>query len=76
MGELTEGVNWLAVDLAPVLSFFWAGLWYSPWLFATKWMQGVNAKPDPDAENADAAACRAADWNIPVGLGCGHNCRA
>lgn len=46
MGELTEGVNWLAVGVGTVLSFLLGWLWYSPWLFATKWMQGVGAKPD------------------------------
>ena len=46
MAELTEGVNWLAVGVGTVLSFLLGWLWYSPWLFATKWMQGVGIKPD------------------------------
>ena len=46
MGELTDGVNWLAVGVGTVLSFLLGWLWYSPKLFATKWMEGVGAKPD------------------------------
>ena len=46
MSELTDGVNWLAVGVGTVLSFLLGWLWYSPKLFATKWMEGVGAKPD------------------------------
>jgi hypothetical protein len=46
MAELTEGVNWLAVAVGTVLSFLLGWLWYSPWLFANKWMEGVGIKPD------------------------------
>jgi hypothetical protein len=46
MVELTEGVNWLAVAVGTILSFLLGWLWYSPWLFANKWMEGVGIKPD------------------------------
>ena len=46
MVELIEGVNWLAVGVGTVLSFLLGWLWYSPWLFANKWMEGVGIKPD------------------------------
>jgi len=46
MIELTEGVNWLAVAVGTILSFLLGWLWYSPWLFANKWMEGVGIKPD------------------------------
>lgn len=45
MGELTDGVNWLAVGVGTVLSFLLGWLWYSPKLFATKWIEGINVKP-------------------------------
>lgn len=50
MAELTEGVNWLAVGVGTVLSFLLGWLWYSPWLFANKWMEGVGMKPDGKVE--------------------------
>ncbi len=50
MAELTEGVNWLAVGVGTVLSFLLGWLWYSPWLFANKWMEGVGMKPDGKME--------------------------
>lgn len=46
MTELTENVNWLAVVIGTVLSFILGWLWYSPKLFAKKWIEGVNAKGD------------------------------
>ena len=50
MGELTEGINLLAVMVGTVLSFILGWLWYSPLLFVKKWMEGINVKPDPDAK--------------------------
>ena len=51
MAELTEGVNWLAVGMGTVLSFLLGWLWYSPWLFANKWIEGLNGKkPDGKME--------------------------
>lgn len=50
MGELTEGVNWLAVIIGTVLSFILGWAWYSPMLFAKKWIEGINVKPNPDAK--------------------------
>lgn len=49
MGELAEGVNWLAVIIGAILSFILGWAWYSPMLFAKKWIEGVNVKPNPDA---------------------------
>lgn len=49
MGELTDGVNWLAVIIGTILSFILGWAWYSPMLFAKKWTEGVNVKPNPDA---------------------------
>ena len=49
MVELTEGVNWLAVIIGTILSFILGWAWYSPMLFAKKWTEGVNVKPNPDA---------------------------
>jgi Protein of unknown function (DUF1761) len=46
MGELTDGVNWLAVGVGTVLSFLLGWLWYSPKLFAKKWIEGINVKPN------------------------------
>jgi Protein of unknown function (DUF1761) len=50
MGELTEGVNWLAVIIGTILSFILGWAWYSPMLFAKKWIEGINVKPNPDAK--------------------------
>jgi hypothetical protein len=49
MAELTEGVNWLAVITGTILSFILGWAWYSPMLFAKKWIEGVNVKPNPNA---------------------------
>ncbi len=77
MAELTEGVNWLAVGhWHQYCRSFWAGLWYSPMLFAKKWIEGVDVKPNPDAKMPMPPLDRAIDWNIPVGLGGWHYCRA
>ena len=46
MGELTDGVNWLAVGVGTVLSFLLGWLWYSPKMFAKKWIEGINVKPN------------------------------
>jgi hypothetical protein len=40
MGEITEGVNWLAVIVGFVLAWLLGWLWYSPKLFGTKWAAG------------------------------------
>jgi hypothetical protein len=50
MGELTEGVNWLAVIIGTILSFILGWAWYSPLLFVKKWMEGLNIKPNPEAK--------------------------
>ncbi|MEM7292641.1 MAG: DUF1761 domain-containing protein [Pseudomonadota bacterium] len=53
MGELTMGVNWLAVIVGAVLAFLLGWLWFSPKLFGEKWAAGVgvtlNEGPPPGA---------------------------
>lgn len=44
MGELTLGVNWLAVLAGAVLSFMLGYFWYSPTLFGVKWAEGSGVK--------------------------------
>jgi hypothetical protein len=44
MGELTEGVNWLAVIVGAIAAYGLGWLWYSPKLFGTKWMEGSGVK--------------------------------
>ena len=55
MGELTEGVNWLAVIIGTVLSFILGWAWYSPLLFVKKWMEGLSIKPNAEAKMPVAA---------------------
>jgi hypothetical protein len=55
MGELTEGVNWLAVAVGTVLSFLLGWAWFSPLLFVKKWIEGINVKPNPNAKMPAAA---------------------
>ena len=54
MGELTTGMNWLAVITGTVVSFLLGWLWYSPKLFGTKWAQGSGVSMD-DSEFPKAA---------------------
>ena len=42
MGELTIGVNWIAVIVGAVIAYILGWLWYSPKLFGTKWAEGVG----------------------------------
>jgi hypothetical protein len=42
MNELLEGVNWTAVIVGFLISFFLGWLWYSPKLFGEKWAEGVG----------------------------------
>ena len=44
MGELTSGVNWIAVVVGAVVSFLAGWLWYSPKLFGPKWAEGVGVE--------------------------------
>lgn len=80
MGELTEGVNWLAVGVGTVLSFLLGWLWYSPMLFVKKWMEGINVKPNPNAKMPVPAmviqliATFLLAWL--VGIGAAHNALA
>ena len=40
--ELTMNVNWLAVIVGAVLAYLLGWLWYSPVLFAKKWLEGIR----------------------------------
>jgi len=77
MAELTEGVNWLAVGVGTVLSFLLGWAWYSPVLFAKKWIEGINVKPNPGAKMPAGAmfmqliATFLLAWL--VGIGAAHN---
>ena len=44
MGEITNGVSWLAVVAGAVLSFLLGYFWYSPTLFGVKWAEGSGVK--------------------------------
>ncbi len=44
MGEITNGVSWLAVIAGAVVSFMLGYFWYSPKLFGTKWAEGSGVK--------------------------------
>lgn len=44
MGELINGVSWLAVIAGAVVSFLVGWLWYSPKMFGPKWAQGVGVE--------------------------------
>ena len=46
MGELTQGVSWVAVIVSFVLAFLLGWLWYSPMLFGKKWASGVGISLD------------------------------
>ena len=46
MGEITSGVNWLAVTVGAVAAFLLGWLWYSPKLFGVKWAEGVEVSID------------------------------
>lgn len=42
MGELTLGVNWIAVVAGAIISFLVGWLWFSPKLFGKIWAEGIN----------------------------------
>jgi hypothetical protein len=44
MGEITNGVSWLAVIAGAIISFLLGYFWYSPKLFGTKWAEGSHVK--------------------------------
>ncbi len=48
MGELTQGVSWLAVIVSFVLAFILGWLWYSPMLFGKKWAEGSGISLESD----------------------------
>lgn len=44
MGEIINGVSWLAVLAGAILSFILGYFWYSPTLFGVKWAEGSGVK--------------------------------
>jgi Protein of unknown function (DUF1761) len=44
MGEITNGVSWLAVLAGAIVAFLAGWLWYSPTLFGVKWAEGSGIK--------------------------------
>lgn len=46
MAELLSSLNWLAVVVATIAYFLLGALWYSPVLFAKKWMELRNIKEE------------------------------
>lgn len=55
MGELTAGINWLAVGVSTFLSFGLGALWFSPMMFGVKWAEGVGIPIGPEAKQPVAA---------------------
>ena len=72
MGELTAGVNWLAVIVGAVVAFALGWLWYSPKLFGEKWAQGVgvtfddSSGPSPVAMIAQALGTFMLAWVVGI----------
>ena len=48
MNELIEGVNWIAVLVGFVLSFFLEWVWFSPKMFGKKWAKGAVVSLEGD----------------------------
>lgn len=46
MEGLINNVDWLAVIIGAVVAYGVGWVWYSPSLFATKWMKGIGISPD------------------------------
>ncbi len=44
--EIFHGVNWLAVLAASVAAFMLGGLWFSPVMFAKKWVEALGKSPE------------------------------
>lgn len=55
MGELTTGVNWLAVGVSAILSFGLGALWFSKAMFGEKWAAGVGVEIGAGATQPKAA---------------------
>jgi hypothetical protein len=49
MGEITTGVNWVAVVVGAVVAFALGWLWYSPKAFGSTWAQGIGISIDPSS---------------------------
>lgn len=47
-----QNVNWLAVIVAAVSAFALGGLWYSPLLFAERWMKETGIKRESANQNS------------------------
>lgn len=49
-----QNINWLAVIVAAVSAFALGGLWYSPLLFANRWMKESGVQRDSPGQNSMA----------------------
>ncbi len=49
MGEITVGVNWIAVIAGTILAYLLGWVWYSPKLFGRKWAEGVGIELNESA---------------------------
>jgi hypothetical protein len=47
-----QNINWLAVIVAAVSAFALGGLWYSPLLFANRWMKESGVQRDSPGQNS------------------------
>lgn len=47
-----ENLNWIAVIVAAISSFALGGLWYSPLLFANRWMKESGVQRDSPGQNS------------------------
>ena len=59
MEELLMDVNWAAVAVGAVLAYALGWLWYSPKLFATKWLEGIRVRPDDNTPMMPAMIAQA-----------------
>lgn len=52
--DYIQGINWLAVLGAAVAAFLLGGLWFSPVMFANKFMEAIAKKPEELGKPAPA----------------------
>jgi hypothetical protein len=72
VGEITTGVNWIAVAVGAVAAFVLGWLWYSPKVFGARWARGIgitideSASPPPVAMILQASATFLLAWMVGV----------
>lgn len=52
MQSAFQNLNWLAIFVAAVSAFALGGLWYSPVLFANRWMKETGITPEMASQNS------------------------